>query len=60
MVNKREWQFAAPSPKAELFAVSYTGDGNKAQLCFHHGINEHTGRYDKGVQQIELTSLRSI
>lgn len=51
MVKKREWQFRAPQPEVDLFAVSYTSDAPKAVLCFNHGINEHVGRYDKGASR---------
>ena len=44
-MGRTEWQFTSPAPVKQLFAVSYTGQNPKAVLFFHHGINEHIGRY---------------
>lgn len=44
-MERQEWQFTTPAPEKQLYAVSYTGKEPKAVLFFHHGINEHIGRY---------------
>lgn len=53
-----EWH-VTNSRQQQLYVVCYTPASPKALLVFHHGLQEHSRRYDKGKPK-SLDSIGSV